>query len=185
MRNPLNLFRRSPWRDTAHDLYVRAVEQARQPGFYLDCDVPDTPDGRFDMVALHVFLVMRRLKADHDRTEDLAQELFDVFFADMDQNLREMGIGDMGIGKRIKGLAKGFYGRLAVYDAALEPDAAPDALSAALRRNLYRKTEPSEESVVAVAAYVRHEASALAAASTDDLLAGRVSFGSPPALVAS
>ncbi len=178
------LFRRSPWRDVAHSLYVSAVEQARQPDFYLHCNVPDTPDGRFDMVALHVFLLLRRLKTDHDRTAALAQDLFDVLFADMDQNLREMGIGDMGIGRRVKGLARGFYGRIASYDAALGAAADPRELPAALRRNLYRKTEPGEDAVAAVADYVRREASVLATTDTETLMAGEVVFGPPPVAAA-
>lgn len=161
-------------------LYRHAVEQARRPEFYLHQAVEDTPDGRFDMITLHVVLILRRLRCDHQRTERLAQALFDLMFADMDQNLRELGVGDMSVGKRIKAMAKGFYGRLAAYDAGLD---APEggALEAALRRNLYRKTLPPAEAVTAMAEYMRAEAAGLAAQSTDALLAGEIAFGAPPA----
>lgn len=165
---------------SAGRLYRHAVEQARQPAFYLYCRVEDTPDGRFDMITLHVVLILRRLRRDHQRTERLAQALFDLMFADMDQNLRELGVGDMSVGKRIKAMAKGFYGRLAAYDAGLDAPEG-DALEAALRRNLYRKTSPPAAAVTAMADYARAAADGLAAQSTDALMAGDVVFGAPPA----
>lgn len=89
-------FRRNPHAESAHSLYLRVVAQARQPAFYADFGVPDTVDGRFDLVVLHVFLVLHRLKQDHPQASDLAQALFDTLFQDMDQSLRELGAGDMG-----------------------------------------------------------------------------------------
>lgn len=170
----------TPAEASAGRLYRHAVEQARQPGFYLHHAVEDTPDGRFDMITLHVVLILRRLKRDHHRTEWLAQALFDLMFADMDQNLRELGVGDMSVGKRIKAMAKGFYGRLAAYDAGLDAPEG-DTLEAALRRNLYRKTSPPAAAVTTMADYVRVQADRLAAQSTDALVAGEVAFGAPPA----
>ncbi len=131
------------------------------------------------MIALHAALVLRRLKGDGDVTADLAQEIFDLMFADMDQNLREMGVGDIGVGKRVKGMAQGFYGRLAAYDAALEASGNED-LIAALRRNLFRKSTPTDRQVTAVAEYVRRETVLMDAQTTRSFLSGTVSFGPPP-----
>ncbi len=163
-------------------LYSEVVEQARQPFFYLTLGVPDTPDGRFDMIALHAALLLRRLRLDRDRTEAVSQAVFDLMFADMDQNLREMGVGDLAVGKRIKGMAQGFYGRLAAYDVGL---AAPgdEVLADALGRNVYRHREPGEGDPVGLARYMRHQAESLAGQPVDALLTGVVAFD-PPAVEA-
>ena len=135
-----DLFKRSYDSGPTRQLYKIVVAQARNPGFYRDCAVPDTLDGRFEMIALHLFLVLHRLKGGDPATAAAAQDLHDLFFADMDQSLREMGAGDLGVGKRVKQMAKGFYGRIAAYEAGLEGDG--DALEQALRRNLYGTTDP-------------------------------------------
>jgi len=172
-------FTDSAVKQAAHRIYLRLVEQSRLPAFYIGCGVGDTPDGRFDMIALHAALLLRRLKRDGDATADLAQEIFDLMFADMDQNLREMGVGDIGVGKRVKGMAQGFYGRLAAYDAGL---AAPDNedLAGALRRNLFRKNSPKDFQVAAIAEYMRRESNSMDAQATESFLTGSVSFGPPP-----
>ena len=175
----LHLFGEPPVQVAARQLYVDAVHQARQPEFYLHWDVPDTADGRFDMVVLHVVLVMRRLKRDREQAAGTAQALFDLMFADMDQNLREMGVGDMVIGKRVKAMAKNFYGRVAAYDSALS--AKDDiALCAALRRNLYRKCSPSDAAVTAMASYMRRESAKLEGLPIKALLNGGFSFKDAP-----
>ena len=164
---------------SADALYRVIVEQSRKPRFYTACGVADTPDGRYDLIVAHMVLVMRRLHRSPAETAGLSQALFDLMFADMDQNLREMGVGDLAVGKRIKAMAKGFYGRLAAYDAALTSgDAA--VLGDALRRNLYRKTVPLDDHVAAVAAYLGREARRLDAEPLDGLCAGRLRFGAPP-----
>ena len=172
------LFRRPRWRGIAHKLYAAIVLQARCPEFYVCCAVPDTPDGHFDAIALHAFLVLRRLKRDHARTEQLAQALFDIVFEDMDQNLREMGVGDLGVGRRVKAMAQAFYGRAAAYEAASAGDDA--ALGEALWRNLYRGTAPGDDDVAAVVAYMRREAAALDALDIERLIGGNLHFGTPP-----
>lgn len=174
----LNFFGEPPVQAAARRLYRQAVDRARQPVFYLHRGVPDTPDGRFDMVVLHVVLVMRRLKRDHEKTAETAQALFDLMFADMDQNLREMGVGDVGVGPRIKGMAKGFFGRLAAYDHALSTGDR-SALCAALRRNLYRKCIPDDRDVEAIAAYMEEEAAKLDAMEIKSLLEGGVADNDP------
>ncbi|MEN6543229.1 ubiquinol-cytochrome C chaperone family protein [Parvibaculum sp.] len=161
-------------------LYRGLVGQARMPGFYLHSGVPDTVEGRFEMVALHVFLVLRRLRAAGDPARELAQRVFDIMFDDMDQTLREMGVSDLSVGKKIKGLASAFYGRMAAYDAGL--DAEGDAqLQDALRRNVFAGLEPTPVDVAALALYVRNCVAALGRQSDEDLLAGRLSFADVPA----
>jgi cytochrome b pre-mRNA-processing protein 3 len=172
-------FRRPIEEAMAEQLYRIIVEQARQPVFYSDLGVPDTPDGRYDMIAAHVILVLRRLRDAHSETRKLAQALFDLMLADMDQNLREMGVGDLAVGKRVKGMAMAFYGRLAAYGAALRDDNAA-ALHAALSRNLYRKAMPEVTQVAAMATYLRREAARLDGEPVASLIAGRLRFGSAP-----
>jgi len=164
--------------EPAQQLYARIVGQARHPSFYESSGVPDTADGRFDMVALHAFLVLRRLRRDPQSTKSVAQDLFDVMFADMDENLREMGVGDLGVGRRVKGMAKGFYGRIGAYDAGLD-DAGDDALRAALTRNLFRGTTPDARHLDALTAYVRRADKHLAALPVAGLCRGEVTFPPP------
>ncbi len=165
--------------ETAQKIYAAVVNQARQPEFYLSCGVPDTPDGRFDMILVHAFLVLRRFKRDHDKAAGLSQAVFDLMFADVDQNLREMGVGDLGVGKRVKAMAEAFYGRIAVYEKGLASDGA--ALAEALERNLYRKTSPDPAQTAAVVEYIRAEARRLDETDIDSLAAGNLVFGPAPA----
>lgn len=173
-------FRRPAEAATADVLYRAIVLQARQPAFYAIAGVDDTPDGRWDLIVAHAVLVLRRLHRSPEETRALGQALFDLMFADMDQNLREMGVGDLAVGKRIKAMAKAFYGRLAAYDQALSDDD-PAPLRAALRRNLYRKMEPQEAQVEMMACYLRREAERLDTQPLATLQAGQLSFGAPPA----
>ncbi len=131
------LFRRPRHERTGFLLYGAAVTTAREPRFYTELGVPDTAAGRFELVSLHVALLIRRLRTEGDRTADaLAQAVFDAMFADMDVNLREMGIGDLSVGKRVKMLWEGFHGRALAYAETL---AAGDesGLAAALARNVW------------------------------------------------
>lgn len=173
------LFSKRDDEDPVRTLYGAIVRQARQPAFYRICGVPDTPDGRFDMIALHAVLVLRRLRPEGEAGRPLAQALFDQMFADMDENLREMGVGDLSVGKRIKAMARAFYGRLAAYDAAITADDRATA-ARALERNLFRKSTPTPEQVAAVTEYLFAESARLAACALDRLLAGDVAFGPPP-----
>jgi cytochrome b pre-mRNA-processing protein 3 len=121
----------------AHSLYCRAVAAARAPWFYADLGVPDTLDGRFDMVGLHVFLLIRRLKTLPAPGPALAQAVFDAMFSDMDVTLREMGVGDLGVARRVRAMWEGLHGRAVAYQAALTASD-ETALAAALARNVWR-----------------------------------------------
>ena len=131
-------FRRNRYERAGYGLYGAAVAAARNPLFYAELGVPDTLDGRFDLVGLHVWLLIRRLTALPAPGPDLAQAMFDAMFADMDLNLREMGVGDLSVGKRVKDMWEALHGRAIAYGAALDsPDPAP-AMEAALARNVWR-----------------------------------------------
>ncbi|HVY57792.1 MAG TPA: ubiquinol-cytochrome C chaperone family protein [Xanthobacteraceae bacterium] len=129
------LFRPDPRKTTLHALYGVIVAQARRPEFYTGYDVPDTVDGRFDMIVLHLALFLRRLRREPADFQPMGQGLFDVFCRDMDHNLREMGIGDLAVPKEMKRLGEAFYGRLEAYDRAFS-SGSPDAVAAALARNV-------------------------------------------------
>jgi cytochrome b pre-mRNA-processing protein 3 len=176
MRLP-RLFRPDPSAAPAHALYFEVVRQSRLPAFYLEGGVPDSLDGRFDLIALHAFLAMRRLKREGQAGQNLAQALFDIMFADMDQSLREMGVGDLGVGRRVKAMASAFYGRIAAYDAGLERDDA--ALGDALARNLYGTTDPSPAVLSRMVAYVRQQAADSDDWPSSSLLGGQIRFAPP------
>jgi cytochrome b pre-mRNA-processing protein 3 len=166
-------FGRDPLRATVDAAYARIVARAREPSFYTGWGVPDTLDGRFELLALHAFLVLHRLRGQGDEAADFAQALFDTLFADMDRGLREMGVGDLGVGRRVKDMAKAFYGRITVYAQGLHDE---KTLVAGLRRNLFGTVEPTEQVLASAAAYLRRQAAALQAQPLARLLAGEVDF---------
>ncbi len=133
-------------RQRAQELYDRIVAQSRQPYFYADLAVPDSVAGRFEILALHMFLVLTRLRWKADADPDRAQDLVDLFFLDMDTVNRELGVGDLAVPKRMKRLAAGFYGRLSAYEDALgaekNTDLPDDPLAVALLRNVYGIADP-------------------------------------------
>lgn len=171
----LAMFRRRPHERAGFELYGAAVAAARDPWLFAHLGVPDTVEGRFDLVSLHVALLIRRLRSDPDaRGAALAQAVFDAMFADMDVNLREMGVGDLSVGKRVRGLWEAFHGRALAYEAALDsPDAA--ALAEALARNVWRGAAPGG-AAAALATLARAQAVKLAGQGMGDFAAGRVAF---------
>ena len=166
--------------EPARGLYAGIVEQARRPEFFLACGLPDSVDGRFDLLVLHVFLVMHRLKQDRAQTAELSQALLDMFFQDMDESLRKLGAGDIGVGRRIKAMAEGFYGRIFAYEQAL--DQGVEALEGCVIRNLYGAAEGEREQVCAVALYIQHAVASLAGQELAGLLRGEVDFAPAPQL---
>jgi cytochrome b pre-mRNA-processing protein 3 len=120
-------------RGTIEAIYGMIVTQAREPVFYRELGVSDTVNGRFDMLLLHLWIVLQRLKSAEDGTE-LSQALFDHFCIDMDDNLREMGVGDLTVPKRMQAFGEAFYGRSAAYDRALAEGS--EALAQALCKNI-------------------------------------------------
>jgi cytochrome b pre-mRNA-processing protein 3 len=132
---PFNHFRkpRIAPRGTIETIYGMIVTQAREPLFYRDLGVPDTVNGRFDLLVLHLWMVLGRLKA-LPAGDGPCQALFDRFCIDMDDNLREMGVGDLTVPKRMQAFGEAFYGRAAAYDLALS--AGEEPLAQALCKNI-------------------------------------------------
>ena len=168
-----------PVRDAAEALYAATCAQARRPEPFSELGVPDSLDGRFDALCMHMFLVVRRLSREGDRGAGLAHGLYDSMFADMDRTLREMGVGDLGVGKRVKEMVTAFYGRVDAYQNGLA--GGPAALAEALSRNLYRGEPPAPERLAAMAAYVAASSSALSALGRETLARGEVAFADLPA----
>ena len=175
------LFRKETEQEkTASRLYEAIVAQARQPVFYIDYAVEDTVNGRYEMIMLHAYMLFRRLREEDEATRALGQAVFDRFFRDMDDSLREIGIGDLSVPKKIKKMAQSFYGRVEAYDTAREQG--DDALALALVRNVY--AESSEDRLPQarmLASYVLLCEETLQKQSASDFVAGRLDFAAIPA----
>lgn len=172
----LSLLRKDPARDAADALFAAAAEAARNPVFFTHWGAPDTPEGRFEIQSLTVILLLDRLAAEGEATRKLATYVSETMFAELDAALRELGVGDLSVGRRIRKLAEGFYGRANAYRSALkENDDA--ALESALARNVYEvETAPH---AAALARYVKATAQALAAQPASRLGNGIVTFPAP------
>lgn len=145
--------RRKPEDEFAMAVYRRVAEEAREPVLFEACGIPDTLDGRFDSLALHAALMIDRLRREPDG-EMLSQAFFDAMFKHLDLTLREIGIQDLGVGRRIKIMAEGFHGRALAYREALNGDAT--TLAEVLRRNAYGGRSPDNlDGVLRLASHVR------------------------------
>lgn len=172
------LFRRfDPAPEATLRLYGTLVAKARDPVFYARLAVPDTVNGRFDMVVIHAMLVLRRLRGESHEADLTGQALLELLFSDMDRSLREMGVGDMGIKHHIKRMAKAMFGRAQAYEAGLDGDAA--ALDAALKENLYRQSQADKDQIARMADYMRRAAHHVAGESAAEIIAGRLNFDIP------
>ena len=165
--------RRRERRAAAQRAYVAIVARARDPYFFEHWHVPDTLDGRFELLALHAFLLLNRLKRERAVSRVHAQMLFDIMFADLDRGVREMGATDIGVGRHVKRMARGFYGRIAAYEKGLGDEA---ELGASLRRNLYGTASPRDGDIAAAIRYIKNQSAALAAAPLEILLTGAAPF---------
>jgi cytochrome b pre-mRNA-processing protein 3 len=176
-------FRPAPGRVLVDALHGDIVAAARRPAFYVECGVRDTFEGRFEVLALHLSAVARRLEALPNPGRAMAQELVESMFAHLDIALREIGVTDLGVPKRMKKLAGAYFGRAAAYAEALRAsDAMP--LQKALARNIFSEDVAVDDARPArLARYMRAQEAMLAGAEPADLMAGRVAF--PDALVAS
>jgi cytochrome b pre-mRNA-processing protein 3 len=170
----LRPFRRSPRTDTIAALYGAIVAQARSPTFYVEFGVPDTVEGRFDLIVLHLVLVLRRLGGAGERGADFGQRLFDAFCRDLDGNLREMGVGDLAVPKRMRRFGEAFYGRQASYVAALAAED-PGHFEKALARNILQ-AEHIDQRATRLARYARAAARRLDALDDADLFGGVSNF---------
>jgi cytochrome b pre-mRNA-processing protein 3 len=176
---PFNHFRkpRIAPRGTIEAIYGMIVTQVREPSFYRDLAVPDTVNGRFDLLVLHLWLVLQRLRAT-EGAAGLSQALFDRFCNDMDDNLREMGVGDLTVPKRMQAFGEAFYGRTAAYDLALQ--AGEEPLAQALCKNILNGE--GIENARRLALYAKAAMASLAGQDEAALLAASWKFPSPTGL---
>ena len=170
------MFRRADkTRSAARAIHQALTHRARSAVFHSGFGVPDTIDGRFDLLALHAFLVMEALKTQGALGDRLGAELANAIFSGFDEALRELGVGDMGISRRIKAMANAFYGRLEAYGGA----GAEGALAAVVMRNLYRGDSGRGREAARLAHYIVRARRHLSQ-HADELLAGHVDFGPLP-----
>ena len=164
----------NPNQNVVDELYEQIVAAARQPVLYADWQVPDTPLGRFEMISLMLFLVLRRLRGETGSADAISQDLVDTFFKEVEHSIRELGIGDAGVPKRMKKLTRMFYGRTASYGAALdENDEA--ALAEALKRNV-QPTEAEWPQAGHLAGYAAQIVQSLTSQQLDALTRGIIAF---------
>ena len=152
-------------------LYEAIVAAARHVRFYEDMGVADTIDGRFEMIVLHLFLVLNRLKG--EGVEDLRQNLTDEFFSDMDRSLRELGVSDVAVGKKVRKIAESYYGRVTAYDRALS--SGPKMLEEAISRNIYPDGAP-EGSTKAMTDYFSNVVKLLGTIPLEQIIQGELRF---------
>ncbi|MEP4766852.1 MAG: ubiquinol-cytochrome C chaperone family protein [Roseibium sp.] len=165
------LFRRKS-RDAEHKVYCEIVAQARQPVFYTDFLVPDTIDGRFDLIVVHAVLYFRRMREEGKDVAEFTQTVFDLFFQDMDASLREMGVSDTRVPKKVKVMGEAFYGRADAYIPPINTENIEE-LAEALGRNLYPdQLEPIAQK--RLAHYIIRAAKLLETQQPKDLMAGKI-----------
>jgi cytochrome b pre-mRNA-processing protein 3 len=165
------LFRKNAEADAVYAVYSAIVAQSRQPRFYAEWQVPDTVTGRFDMISLHLALLFRRLRSEGPATADFSQAVFDLFFKDMDRSLREMGVTDLGVPKKIQKMGNVFYGLLASVNEAIDTGT-PDLVAAVLARNVFGgEMTPG---AAHLASYLIEQAGRLAIVPVADIITGHL-----------
>jgi len=157
-------------------LYAATVAQARSPALYLDLRVPDTPEGRFELYSLHVYLVLARLKAQGAAAAETSQVLFDTYLSGLDHGLRELGVGDLSVGKRMRKLGEAFYGRIRSYETALGQLPDRSALEALVARTVYAGAPDARTGLMAD--YLLRQRAALADQPVASLCEGRIEWSS-------
>ena len=172
------LFGRSRTDDQpADELYTTIVAQARQPDFYQRLGVPDTIDGRLEMIFLHLVLLFHRLRRDGEAGQELTQRVFNRFVTDMDRSLREMGVGDLGVPKRMKAIGQSFYGRLEAYGMTIA-NGDRNGLANSLERNLWPEG-PVSDKMPTLAVYAERGAAMLHGQQFAAISGGALSFPHP------
>jgi cytochrome b pre-mRNA-processing protein 3 len=165
-----NLFRTRPRERLGQPLYELSVRQAREPGFYTQLGVADRIDARFELYTLHVLLLVMRLRDDGgERGAQAGQDLFDTYVSALDHALRELGVGDISVGKKMRKLGEALYGRMTAWEAPLR-DADAAALSAGLARNIYESEDAATGA--RLADYALASRARLAAQTFDAVVAG-------------
>ena len=176
-----SLFRKETAQEKAASLlYEAIVAQSRQTVFYLDYQVEDSVTGRFEMIVLHSYLLFHRLRDEDEEAKALGQAVFDRFFKDMDHSLREIGIGDLSVPKKIKKMAQAFFGHVEAYDAGREEG--DQSFADALSRNIYPDHDGTHSHAFALVAYVKQCTNDLNSQSVDAFQQGVIAFPDVPAL---
>ncbi|MBS0489108.1 MULTISPECIES: ubiquinol-cytochrome C chaperone family protein [unclassified Phenylobacterium] len=155
-------------------LYAGVVAQARTPALYEAYGVPDTVEGRFELYTVHVFLLLDRLRGQGARASETSQALFDTYLGALDDALREMGVGDLSVGKKMRKLGEAFYGRVKSYESAFAALPQTDHLHALLGRTVY--AQGGAEHVAELGEYVLRQRAALAEQKLEGLLDGRANW---------
>jgi cytochrome b pre-mRNA-processing protein 3 len=168
------LFARRPAKIAGQALYAAAARQARSVAFYARMGAPDTAEGRFELYSLHVLLLLHRLKGAGEQARETSQMIFDAFLQALDDALREMGVGDVVVPKRMKSLGAAFYGRVKAYDEALAGPSDSGDLQALVARTILLDAEAGD--AAALAAYAWRAKALLATQAVDDLLRGQVAW---------
>ncbi|MEH6664026.1 MAG: ubiquinol-cytochrome C chaperone family protein [Brevundimonas sp.] len=163
------MFKSRPSKQVAEQLYAACAAQARRPVFYTALGVPDRIDARFELYTLHVLLVLLRLREEGQQGAETAQDLFDTYVSALDNTLRELGVGDVAVGKKMRRLGEAMYGRMAAYEKAILA-ADEDALATALARNIVESEAATAETGV-MAGYAMRTRAALAKQSFEDVKA--------------
>lgn len=177
------LFRRKRPDSTISALYGTIVAQARHAVFYRDHGVPDTLEGRFDMLVLHVALLLRRLEREPEEVKSVGQAVFDLFCIDLDDNLRELGASDVAVPRKMRRMGEAYFGRSAAYGRALAVDT-DEALKAALARNVLQGGDPASPAAGFLARYVRTAAASLDALAGAEIARAAVKFPDPATISA-
>ena len=174
-----NLFSRINRKLPERAVYEQIVAKARQPWLYAKAGVEDTLTGRFSMITLHMFLVLDRLNDEGEQSRQFSQKLFDEMFADMDRSLRELGVGDISVGKKVRKMSEVFYGSCEAYRTALaQPaDSCKTALAAALKRNAAQTA--SKEQLDSLTGYVLRIRRAIAGLDAGSIRAGKLDYEGP------
>jgi cytochrome b pre-mRNA-processing protein 3 len=161
-------------RDVPYEIYGNLVARARNPELYRDLGVPDTINGRFDMMVIHVFLLAHRLKDAGDACRELSQGIFDAFLLDMDRGMREEGVGDTSVPKKLKKMTQVYYGRLRAYEKPLE-EGNNSALAEIINRNIFTDKH-NNECANALANYMLRLHAHIEALTVEDILNGEIEF---------
>ena len=168
------LFRSRPERAMGRRLYAAAVEQARTPELYSLLGVEDRIDARFELYTIHVVLLLERLKGQGEEAGDVGQALFDTYLSALDDALRELGVGDLSVAKKMRRLGETIYARTRALSEALQPEAAPVALEAALAEALF--PEAGDARPERLAAYIRNARDRLAGQPLREVLDGNLQW---------
>ena len=171
------LFRPKATQEKGRILYAAAVDRSREPFLYRDYGAPDTVEGRFEIYTLHVMLLLDRLRGQGPMAAQVAQALFDTYLSALDDALREMGVGDLSVGKKMRRLGEAFYGRAKSYEAALGALPGRTALRGLIARTVLAGAEGADGD--ALATYVVAQREALAAQPLDEVLAGHLRWAAP------